>query len=786
MFLSMNWISDFVDFTGLDKVKLIHQFSLSTAEVENEIFFKGSDLSGVVVAEIKSVEEHPESKKLHLLKVDAGDAELTDVVCGAPNVRVGMKTAFAKIGAKLGDLEITPRALAGYTSYGMCCSEKELGISEDNSGIMDIEENVANGTDIKEVYAIDDIIFEVDNKSLTNRPDLWGHYGIAREFAALADRELKKPEMTDLTAYNSLPKLDMKIEDSLCQRYSCLQVENITKNVSPVNMRIRLYYCGMRAINLLADLTNYLMLEMGQPMHAFDSRKVEKIRIKRFDKPFTFQTLDGVERNIDENTLMICNGDNPVAIAGIMGGLDSEIVDDTTQLTLESATFDAVSIRKSTVRLAHRTDASMRYEKCLDPEMTVPAIARFVKLLTDIDSGVKVVSSLTDEQAFKYETITLDFDKKFVDRYTGIEISNDTIVKTLESLGFGVKLENDAFSVTVPSWRSTKDVTIKADIIEEITRIYGYDNFDIHTVAAPLSPVRADPVKTIEDSLKDILVKRYSLHELHSYVWAYYDEYKDLGIEIEDNIKLVNATNPNIETIRKSIIPTQLCQVKYNAQYAPDFGVFEVGRIVDGLKADNMCNEKKKLAVTLFSKTMSVEQLYFKLRDMLAVAVDDLRHEALSFAKLEASHSYQHPRNLNAIICGGETIGEIGVVHPLVAKKIDKKASIVYAEIDVALLAAVKNAGITYAEPSRFPEIEIDLSFVSDSFAPISEAIKAANSPLIKKVSVIDTYADENGKSITTRMIFSDPEKTLTRDEVMEIADKIIADLETKGIMLKK
>ncbi|MBQ8780915.1 MAG: phenylalanine--tRNA ligase subunit beta [Oscillospiraceae bacterium] len=786
MFLSMNWISDFVDFTGLDKVKLIHQFSLSTAEVENEIFFKGSDLSGVVVAEIKSVEEHPESKKLHLLKVDAGEAELTDVVCGAPNVRVGMKTAFAKIGAKLGDLEITPRALAGYTSYGMCCSEKELGISDDNSGIMDITEDVANGTDIKEVYAIDDIIFEVDNKSLTNRPDLWGHYGIAREFAALAGRELKKPEMVDLSAYNSLPKLDMKIEDSLCQRYSCLQVENITKNVSPVNMRIRLFYCGMRAINLLADLTNYLMLEMGQPMHAFDSRKVEKIRIKRFDKPFTFQTLDGVERNIDENTLMICNGDNPVAIAGIMGGLDSEIVDDTTQLTLESATFDAVSIRKSTVRLAHRTDASMRYEKCLDPEMTVPAIARFVKLLTDIDDGVKVVSSLTDEQAFKYETITLDFDKKFVDRYTGIEISNDTIVKTLESLGFGVKLENDAFSVTVPSWRSTKDVTIKADIIEEITRIFGYDNFDVHTVAAPLSPVRPDPVKTIEDSLKDILVKRYSLHELHSYVWAYYDEYKDLGIEIEDNIKLVNATNPNIETIRKSIVPTQLCQVKYNAQFAPDFGVFEVGRIVDGLKEDNLCNEKKKLAVTLFSKTMSVEQLYFKLRDMLAVAVDDLRHEALSFEKLEASHSYQHPRNLNAVICGGTTIGEIGVVHPLVAKKIDKKASIVYAEIDVALLAAVKNAGITYAEPSRFPEIEIDLSFVSDSFAPISEAIKAANSPIIKKVSVIDTYADENGKSITTRMIFSDPEKTLTRDEVMEIADKIIASLETKGIMLKK
>ena len=472
MFLSMNWISDFVDFEGLDKLELIKRFSLSTAEVENEIFFKGSDISGIVVAEIKEVADHPESKKLHLLKVDAGDGQLTDVVCGAPNVRVGMKTAFAKVGAKIGEIDIAPRALAGYTSYGMCCSEKEVGISDDNSGIMDLPYELVNGTDIKDVYEIEDIVFEVDNKSLTNRPDLWGHYGIAREFAAIAGRPLKPLETVDLKKYENLPKIDMKIEDPLCQRYSCLQVENITKNVSPVNMRIRLFYCGMRGINLLADLTNYLMLEMGQPMHAFDSRKVEKLRIKRFDAPFTFRTLDGIDRNVDENTLMICNGDTPVAIAGIMGGLDSEIVEDTTRLTLESATFDAVSIRKSTVRLAHRTDASQRYEKCLDPAMTVPAIARFVKLLTDIDSGVEVVSSLTDEEAFKYDEVTLSFDKGFVDRYTGIEISNDTIVNTLESLGFGVELKGDDFTVTVPSWRATKDVTIKADIIEEITRIY--------------------------------------------------------------------------------------------------------------------------------------------------------------------------------------------------------------------------------------------------------------------------------------------------------------------------
>ena len=394
MFLSMNWISDFVDLSGLDKLELIHQFSLSTAEVENDIFFKGSELSGVVVAEIVSVENHPDSKKLHLLKVDAGDGQLTDVVCGAPNVRVGMKTAFAKVGAKIGDITIAPRKLAGFTSCGMCCSEAEIGISDDNSGIMDITDVAANGTDLKALYEIDDIVFEVDNKSLTNRPDLWGHYGIAREFAALAGRPLKPLDTEELSVYDSLQKVDLKIEDPLCYRYSCLQVENIRRSVSPVNMRIRLYYCGMRAINFLADLTNYLMLEMGQPMHAFDSRKVEKIRIKRFDKPFEFQTLDGVKRHVDENTLMICNDNTPVAIAGIMGGLDSEIVEDTTTLTLESATFDAASIRKSTVRLAHRTDASMRYEKSLDPEMTDVAIARFLNLLCR-HSPMKLRSAMT-------------------------------------------------------------------------------------------------------------------------------------------------------------------------------------------------------------------------------------------------------------------------------------------------------------------------------------------------------------------------------------------------------
>ena len=785
MFISMNWISDFVDLSGLDKMDLIAKFSLSTAEVENDIFHKGEDLSGVVVAEIKSVEEHPESKKLHLLKVDAGDSKLTDVVCGAPNVRVGMKTAFAKVGAQIGDITIAPRPLAGFDSFGMCCSEKEIGISDNNDGIMDITEDVANGTDIKDLYEIDDIIFEVDNKSLTNRPDLWGHYGIAREFATIAKRPLKELPTIDLSQYDNLEKIDLKIEDELCQRYSSIKVENVEKNVAPMNMRIRLYYCGMRGINLLTDLTNYLMLEMGQPMHAFDSRKVGKIRIKRFDKPFTFTTLDGVERNIDENTLMICNDNTPVAIAGIMGGLDSEIVEDTTTLTLESATFNAASIRKSAVRLAHRTDASARYEKSLDPEMTTVAIARFIKLLLEIDPGVKVVSALTDEYAFHYPKIALDFDKKFVDKYTGIEITNEHIVNTLTALGFGVTQDGDNFHVDVPSYRATKDISLKADIIEEITRIYGYDNFELSTTTAPLYPVRMAEDKNVEDRIKDILVKRFRIHEVHSYVWQYADEYKKLGMEVEENIKLANSTNPNIETLRNSIIPTQLCQVNYNTGYAADFGIFEVGHVVEGLKEDGLCDEKKKLCITLFSKTKSLENLYLELRDMIAEVVDDIRHKPLTYKKLEANHSYEHPKNLNAIVLDDTIIGKLGVAHPLVSKKIDKKASIVFAEIDIESLANIVAEPIKYVEPSKYPSIEVDLSFVAEKFSEINDTIKESAESILRKVGVADVYNDGNSKSITVRLLFGDDERTLTHEEVQTVVDKIIEKLKNKGINLK-
>ncbi len=789
MFLSMNWIGDFVDLSGLDKKSLIKNFTLSTAEVE-DIIEKGADISGVVVAKILSVENHPESKKLHLLKVDKGD-EVVDIVCGAPNVREGMKVALATLGGHIGEITIAPRKLAGYTSYGMCCSESELGISDDNSGLWEITDDIALGTDIKSVYGIDDIIFEVDNKSLTNRPDLWSHYGIAREFATITGRELKCPDLLDASQFDSLPPVlvDVKATE-LCYRYSAIKVENVTRKLSPVDMRIRLYYCGSRAINFLADLTNYVMMELGQPMHAFDNAKVDRIEVQTFDKEFKFATLDGIERNIDENMLMITSGDVPVAVAGVMGGDASKIEDTTTSLLLESANFDGVSVRKTTTRLGLRTDSSQRYEKMLDPELCRVATERVLKLILDLDPEARVISSYTDVYAKRYPTITLEFDKKYVDRYTGIDIPTETIVKTLTSLGFGLTVKGDSFTATVPSWRATKDVTIKADIIEEITRIYGYDNFEIFTAESPILPKRKETLKSEEDRMKDLLVKSHRLHEVHSYIWSDIKKNEELGITTPDNVRIINAQTPDHAIIRRSMIPTLLSFVKENRGYSDNFGIFEIGHTVDGLRDNGECNEQNKLGVVFFSKMMNESAVFYKATDCIRELVFDILHKEPDFASAEPEYDFCHPVNSFDILVDGEKIGYLAVLHPTVCENIDKKATISFFEIKTESFAKHSVAPVKYSEPSKFPAVEIDVTFSADPaslhFPTLTKLARESAGGLLSEMWMKDVYVGEDNSYATTlRFSFLSRERTLTKQELGTVVDSITAAFAEHGIAVK-
>ena len=791
MFLSMNWIGDFVDLSGLDKKTLIKNFTLSTAEVE-DIIEKGTDISGIVVAKILSVENHPDSKKLHLLKVDKGD-EVVDIVCGAPNVREGMHVALATVGGQVGEITIAPRKVGGYMSYGMCCSEAELGLSDDNSGIWDIErdlpEGVALGTDIKELFDVEDIIFEVDNKSLTNRPDLWSHYGMAREFATLTGRELKAPALLDVDQFNGLPAVavDVKATD-LVWRYSAIKVENVTRKYSPANMRIRLFYCGSRAINFLADLTNYVMMELGQPMHAFDNAKVDKIEVQTFPESFKFATLDGVERNIDDKMLMITSDNKPVAIAGVMGGDASKIEDDTTSLLLESATFDGVSVRKTTTRLGLRTDASQRYEKMLDPELCRLATERLLKILFECDNGAAVISSFTDAYVKKYPTISLEFTKAYVDRYTGIEISNETIVKTLTALGFKVTLDGDSFSVVVPSWRATKDVTIKADIIEEITRIYGYDNFEIFTSSSPLLPVRKEVIKSDEDRMKDIMVKSHRFHEVHSYIWSDSKKNEELGIETPTNVSIINAQTPDHTHLRVSMIPTLLSFVKENKAYSDTFGIFEIGHTVEGVKENGECNEQNKLGAVIFSKSETEEALFLRMRDIAAELVADILHKNAEFSSADG-YDFCHPVNSFDIKVDGVRVGYLAVPHPVVCENIDKKCAIAFFEISTEAFASVKPSDVKYKEPSKFPAIDIDITFTADAsaivFDEMTKAAKAAAGDLLSDITLKDIYTADGVSAVTFRFSFVSAERTLTKQELAPTTEAVCKALEPMGLVLK-
>ena len=785
----MNWIGDFVDLSGLDKKSLIRNFTLSTAEVE-DIIVKGEDTYGVIAARIESVENHPTSKKLHLLKVNTG-TDVVDIVCGAPNVREGMKVALATAGGAVSGHKIEPATIAGFKSFGMCCSEAELGISDDNSGLWEIVDDIPLGCDLKTVYDIDDIIFEVDNKSLTNRPDLWSHYGMAREFATLTGRELKAPELFDTSVYKDLPPVQIDVKATeLVWRYSAIKLENIKRKTSPVNMRIRLYYCGSRAINFLADLTNYVMMELGQPMHAFDNSRVDKIEVQTFDEGLKFTTLDGVERDIDDKMLMITSGNVPVAIAGVMGGDASKIEDDTDTLLLESATFDGVSVRKTTTRLGLRTDASMRYEKMLDPELCRVASERLIKLLFDYDSGAKVVSSFSDAYVRKYPTITLDFDKNYVDRYTGIDISNEKIVTTLKGLGFKVINEGDNFTVTVPSWRATKDVTIKADIIEEITRIYGYDNFEVKTSSSPLNPIRKETLKSDEDRMKDILVKSYRLHEVHSYIWSDSQKNRELGIETPENVKIINAQTPDHQSLRVSMIPTLLSFVKENKSYAESFGIFEIGHTVNGYREDGYCNEENRLGAVLFSKSKSEEVLFSEAANIVNEITADILHKNADFASCEPEFNYEHPRNTFAILVDGVRVGTLAVLHPSVLANVDKKCSIAFLEIKTEAFAKLSPARIAYKEPSKFPTIEIDLTFNADleelSFSDVVKISKESAGEILSDVKAQDIYTNEEGKTaFTIRFFFSSNERTLTKQELQPTTEAIITALAACNLTFK-
>lgn len=787
MYISINWIKDFVDLDGVDIEKLINKFTLSCAEVEG-IEYKGKDLSGVYTAKILSVANHPNSKKLHLLEVSTGD-KVHNIVCGAPNVRVGMITALATMGANVGGFTIAKATLGGCDSYGMCCSEHELGISDDHNGIIDLPADTPIGVDIKTLLDIDDIIFEVDNKSLTNRPDLWGHYGIAREIASLTGRELKPLKLAKVSEFKG-KKPVINVESNDCYRYTCATVDNITKKYSDKNMQIRLYYCGMRGINLLADVTNYVMLELGQPMHAFDNSIVKSIDVYNLKDETTFRTLDSTDRKLKEGTLVIATNGEPVAVAGVMGGENSEITDDTTSVLIESANFNGSLIRKTALGLGMRTEASARYEKMLDPELTMTALLRYVYLLKEQDAGATISSQIADSYNYHYPHKDIELTKDFINRYIGIEIDDERIVSILKSLEFGVEKDGDTFKVSVPSFRATKDINGKADIIEEITRIYGYDNIKPQTIDEPLKPTKLDREIAVEYDIKYSLANRYNLNEVHTYIWYDTATNNALNIAPRSVLRCVNSIGKENDQIRSTIIPSLLKVVMDNKNTINDIGVFEIGRVVDSLGLDDMANEEKSLGIVLYSKNKDQNSLLLRLKEMVEYLFGYVINVDFGLNMTSQTCDYYHPVNFYEVVSNGMHVGNINLLHPNVVNNIEKGAGIAVCELNITKLLNCQTFENKFEKISKFPTTKLDFNFLiprGKLYKDIIGIAKSVESELSYTVSLLDIYdnASDNFISYTLHYEVNSHTRNLTSEDIENFHKLVIEKFEQNNIKLK-
>lgn len=790
MYISMNWIKDFVNLDGIEPEELMKKFNLTTAEIEG-YEHKGQETTGVIFAKIEKVENHPNSDHLHILAVNTG-TEVLQIVCGAPNVRENMVVCLAPIGSKVAGHKMTKAKLAGVESFGMCCSEEELEIGSDNSGIMDITFPVTLGADIKTVFPMDDIVFEIDNKSLTNRPDLWGHYGLAREFAAMFNRELKPLDVVSLVEYNNLPKLNINVNSENCFRYSSLAVDNVTRKVSNQQMKIRLNYCGMRDINLLTDLANYIMLELGQPMHTFDKNIVKGINVNTATKGTKLLTLEGEEHDIPEGSTIICDSNNkPVAIAGIKGGKLSGIADDTNSLLLESACFDSKAIRITSTKIGLKTDASQRYEKSLDPEMTTLAIARFVKLLQEQDNGVKVVSSLTDVYTKKYPECEIDITADFVSKRIGVNVTNDDITNILTKLGFVVDLKNNMLNVKVPSYRATKDISLKEDLVEEIARSYGYDNIKPEPISMEVKSIEQNEAHNNEYQTKYILAEKYGMNEVHSYLWNFVDFNKSVGIEQKSYVSLVDDSNAGQSGIRSLLAPTLLKFMEENRNSYSDIQIFEIGRVVAGLDDNNLAIEEPHLSICLASQTLSNEILYFRLKEVLMDIAQNIYGKQISLGKIDALPNYMHPVNSTNIYAENKNIGYFGVLHPSVKLAIDKRFNIAVLELNTNELLQAKNYENKIKKVSKFQDVNLDYSFLvpkTTKYADIENHLNNFRAKLIWTYKLTDIYENKelgDYASWTFKFNICALDKTLSAKDIEIFNMRLLQHMEQIGLKLK-
>ncbi|EJP6473282.1 phenylalanine--tRNA ligase subunit beta [Clostridium botulinum] len=786
MKVPVKWLNDYIDI-DISPKELGDRLTLSGSKVE-EVVTTGDEIQNVVTGKIMEIRKHPDADKLSICQVNIGKEENIQIVTAATNMKEMDIIPVALHGSTLhGGLKIKKGKLRGEVSNGMFCSEEELGIAGDEPvyGLMILEQDTPIGEDIKKVLKMESSVIEFEITS--NRPDCLSVLGIARETAATLNKKYTIPvvEFSPKCSENIEDYLKVEVKDNLCRRYMARGVKNVRIEQSPGWMQERLLEAGVRPINNVVDITNFVMLELGQPMHAFDRTEIKTntIVVERAKEGEKFATLDETERELDTDTLNIKDGDRTVAIAGIMGGLNSEVKEDTKEIILECANFDGTNIRISSKKLGLRTEASSRFEKDLDPNLVALAMDRACKLIQELGAG-DVMEGSVDVYKNKLEPHMLEVDSNWVNKFLGTDIAKEDMQEYLDRLDLNTEIKGDILEINVPTFRS--DLNIKEDIAEEIARIYGYNNVPITTIKSVTINAGKNEKQHLDDKVIETLMAS-GINQSISYSFVSPKVFDKINLKEDSSLrKVVKIKNPlgeDFSIMRTTTIPSIMEALSRNYSRNNDYAsLFEIGKIyIPKEDTKELPEEKNTLTIGLYGVVD-----YFNLKGIVENILDGLGIENWKLKRQEENPTF-HPGRTAELYIKKDYVGTLGEIHPDVQDNYDIEERCYVSELNLDVLYKHANVKKEYRELPKFPAVTRDIAVIIDDTVLVQEIeniIKNGGGNILESIHLFDVYKGkqipEGKKSIAYSIVYRNSQRTLKDSEVNKVHDKIVRTLEHK------
>ena len=803
MKLSLNWIKDYVKIPEeIELSRIAYDLTMSTVEVE-DIVNLDQKFQNIVLGNIKEIRDHPNAEKLKVCKTDIGNGHLRNIVCGGTNLKEGMNVAVANPGAmvhwhgKGKFVEIKNTEVRGVESCGMICASSEIGLFDlfpftEESTIIDLSDfNAQPGTGLAEVLGLNDAILEIDNKSLSNRPDLWGHYGIAREISALYDLPLIE---FDSFIPPLVPEFKTEIEDnSRCLRYIGVKFEKLSTQLSPFAIQSRIWRVGIRPVNIIVDITNYVMLATGQPTHAFDSDNIRgHISVRRAFDTEKLLLLNNQELTLTNEDLVITDEEKPIALAGVMGGVKDSILPNTNRIILEIASFEAIGIRRTALRHEARTEAAIRYEKGIDPDRCDIALSLAMQMFAKYFPNM-LIAGFCDNYPSCLQKNIINVSLDWLAERLGKCIPNHDITRILERLGFIVSINGNVMRVIVPTWRSTGDVSIADDIMEEVARVHGYENFNPLSIKTEFNCSINQIEPNIDRRIREYLAFRCGMNEIYTYPWMSDEYVKAIFPDTDNIISLSTPPSPTERYIRSSLLPNICKAITDNLRYFDNFSIFESSQVFFDKNYKSPYDRKESLPLqqkyitgAFVSEPDHVKLLFRKAKGILEAMPYYVHIEPITFENAEKPVWADNVVWLN-IIHNSKRVGNLALISKKVLLDCGiKKSAVMVFEFDIDSLKPYPSRTNKFAHLSEYPMNEYDISLLFDlsvKWNEIFESITSKHDPddLLRGVSFVDEYKGPQipveKKSITFKLLIGSLSKTLTSGEIENYTGSIINQL---------